>query len=96
MRRSKLELHLDILNVLGHDGPISPTRLMYKVNLCYQYLEQYLDLLIKQGLVERRIGNGQRAGYMITQKGIDSLRTYRELKRVLPIHSRETVLDHEW
>jgi predicted transcriptional regulator len=85
MRRSKLELHLDILRVLKHGKPMSPTHLMYKVNVCYRFLEQCLGSLIEQNLVERKVSDRRRAQYAITRKGLDLLRNYGELQKALPI-----------
>lgn len=84
MRRSKLELHLDILKILEHGKPMRPTHIMYKVNVCYKFLEEYLEFLIQQNLVERKLAHGRKAKYSITQKGLNLLRTCEELKEVLP------------
>ena len=85
MRRSKLELYLDILRTLKLGNSMKPTQIMYKVNICYMYLEKYLEFLIKQNLAERRASGGSRAEYIITQKGLDLLRTYGELAQALHI-----------
>ena len=89
MRRSKLELHLDILRVLNDGRPMNPTQIMYKVNICYRFLENYLDFLIKQNLVERKTSDGCRPKYAITQKGLDLLKNYGELEQVLQIDRRQ-------
>ena len=54
MRRSKLIIYVDILNVLAHRGPSKLTHIMYKANVNCNVLTDYLDFLIKQGLVEKR------------------------------------------
>lgn len=54
MRRSKLEMYVDILSVLAHKGPLKLTHVMYKANVNCCVLKEYLDFLIKQGLVEQR------------------------------------------
>jgi predicted transcriptional regulator len=33
MRRSKLEMYIDILKVLAHRGPLKLTHIMYKANV---------------------------------------------------------------
>jgi predicted transcriptional regulator len=53
MRRSKLEMYVDILKVLVHWGPLKLTHVMYKADVNCSVLEEYLDFLIKQGLVVR-------------------------------------------
>jgi predicted transcriptional regulator len=85
MPRSKLQLHLNILRVLGQGEQMQPTEIMYQVNICHAFLKKYLDLLIKQNLVERKVINGRKAKYSITEKGLDLLRYYGELEKALPM-----------
>jgi len=85
MRRSKLEMYIDILKVLAHRGPLKLTHIMYKANVNCSVLKQYLDFLIKQNLVEERTVGKRRVVYAITQRGITVLKYFRELKQVLPI-----------
>jgi len=85
MRRSKLEMHVDILKVLAHWGPLKLTHVMYKANVNCSVLEKYLDLLTEQGLVEEKIIKKERKFYAITQLGVTVLKQFRELKELLPI-----------
>lgn len=85
MRRSKLEMYIDILKVLAHRGPLKLTHIMYKANVNCSVLKEYLDFLIKQNLVEERAIGKRRIVYAITPKGITVLKYFRELKQVLPI-----------
>ena len=85
MRRSKLEMYVDILKVLARKGPLKLTHIMYKANVNCSILKEYLDFLIKQGLVEERIVGKQRVVFAVTQRGITVLKYFRELSLVLPI-----------
>ncbi|MCK5628921.1 ArsR family transcriptional regulator [Candidatus Bathyarchaeota archaeon] len=85
MRRSKLEMYVDILKVLARRGPLKLTHIMYKANVNCSVLKGYLEFLIKQGLVEERIAGKRRIVYAVTQRGITVLKYFRELKQVLPI-----------
>lgn len=85
MRRSKLELHVAILNVLANQGPLKQTHLMYKANVNFSILNEYIDFLIKQGLVEKHIVKKERIVYSVTQRGRTVLNYFRELTQVLPI-----------
>ena len=85
MRRSKLEMYLDILGVLAHNGELKLTHLMYETNVNCCILKEYLDFLMKQNLVEERTAGKQRVIYLITERGITVLKYYGELKQVLPI-----------
>jgi len=85
MRRSKLEMYIDTLTVLAHRGPLKLTHIMYKANVNCRVLKEYLEFLIKQGLVEERSIGKRRVVYAITQRGITVLKYFKELKQVLPI-----------
>lgn len=85
MRRSKLEMYIDILKVLEGSGPLKLTHLMYETNVNCKVLNEYLDFLIKQGLVEERKIGEKRVVYSITQGGITVLRYFEELRQILPI-----------
>ena len=85
VRRSKLEMYVDILTVLAHRGPLKLTHVMYKANVNCSVLKEYLDFLIKQGLVEERTVGKARVVFAVTQRGITVLKYFKELKQVLPI-----------
>lgn len=85
MRRSKLEMYVDILKVLARSGPLKLTHIMYKANVNCSVLKEYLDFLIKQGLVEERSVGKKRIVYAATERGITVLKYFRELRAVLPI-----------
>jgi predicted transcriptional regulator len=85
MRRSKLEMYVDILKVLAQRGPLKLTHVMYKANVNCSVLKEYLDFLIKQNLVKERTVGKRRVVYACTQRGITVLKYFRELRQVLPI-----------
>lgn len=85
VRRSKLEMYIDILKVLSQRGPLKLTHIMYKANVNCSVLKQYLQFLMRQNLVEERTVGKKRVVYAITQRGITVLKYFRELKTVLPL-----------
>ena len=89
MRRSKLEMHIDILKVLAHHGPLKLTHVMYKANVNCSVLKQYLDFLIQRNLIEEQTlhkkRNKTRVVYAITERGRTVLRYFRELNSALQI-----------
>jgi predicted transcriptional regulator len=85
MRRSKLEMYIDILNVLTHTGPLKLTHIMHKANINGNLLRGYLNFLIKQGMVEERTVKKRRAVFAVTQRGITILKHFRELTSMTPI-----------
>jgi predicted transcriptional regulator len=85
VRRSKLEMYVDILKVLAQRGPLKLTHIMYKANVNCSVLSEYLEFLLKQGLVEERHVKKNRIIYAVTQQGLTVLKAFRELKQALPI-----------
>ena len=89
MRRSKLEMYVDILRILSRHGPLKLTHIMYKANLNCSVLKQYLDFLLQQNLVEEQIvrkkKNKTRVVYAVTERGRTVLKYFRELNSALQI-----------
>jgi len=85
MRRSKLEMYIDILKVLAHRGPLKLTHIMYKANVNCSVLKEYLDFLIQQELVEEKTVGKKRIVYAVSEKGLMVLKYFRELKVMLPV-----------
>ena len=86
MRRSKMEIHLDILKTLAQKGPLKLTHIMYKANVNCSVLKEYLDFLTQQELVEEKTIKKERIVYTITEKGLTVLKYFRELQIMLPIN----------
>lgn len=89
MRRSKLEVHVDILKALAGHGPLKLTHIMYKANVNCGTLKQYLDLLIQQNLVREQPLHKKRhktkAVYAITERGLTVLKCFKEINNALRI-----------
>jgi len=89
MRRSKLEMYVDILKVLARNGPLKLTHIMYKANVNCSVLKQYLDFLIQQNLVEEQIAQKRKRKakvvYAITERGRTVLKYFSEVNRALQI-----------
>jgi predicted transcriptional regulator len=83
MRRSKLEMYLDLLKVLAQRGPLKLTHIMHIANVNCSVLKEYIDSLIKQGLVKEKISGREKIMYAITQRGVTVLTQLRELTEVL-------------
>jgi len=78
-------MYVDILCVLAQRGPLKLTHIMYKANVNCSALSEYLDFLLKQGLVEERNVKKNRMVYAVTQRGLTVIKSFRELKQALPI-----------
>lgn len=85
MRRSKMEMQLDILKVIAQKGPLKLTHIMYKANVNCCVLKDHVDFLIHQELIEEQTLKREKIVYAITQKGIKVLQYFRELQIMLPV-----------
>jgi predicted transcriptional regulator len=84
LRRSKLEVYVDILKVLSQ-RPLRLTRIMQKVNLNYNVLIECIDFLLKQKLVEKRKLSESRVFFEINPEGIAVLKYFRQLEKAFSI-----------
>lgn len=75
MRRSKLDIYADILKV-AREGA-KKTHIVYKANLNFKILKEYLSFLLSKGLVD----NSDQY-YYTTKQGTNFLENYQKLSRV--------------
>ena len=61
------------------------TQIMYKANLSFTQLKNYLDFLLNKGFITQtsRSGSDCNEVYIITEKGVDFLHVHSELVRLL-------------
>ena len=95
MRRSKMEMYVDILKVLAQNGPLKLTHIMYKANVNCSVLKQNLDFLIQQNLIEeqtkRKKRNIIKVRYAITERGKTVIRYFNEVNRALQITEERAI-----
>lgn len=95
MRRSRLEIYLDVLSVI-HEGEDKPTRIMYHSNLSWQQLISVLTQLDDQGLItedvietegsrRRKRDKRSKKTFNITPKGISVLKYFRDMNKMIEI-----------
>ena len=82
MRRSKLEIYIDILDVLACKGPLKVTHIMCKSNLNFANLRVLLDFLVENNLVEMRSPRAEQIVYGITPRGKSVLKAFRVVQQV--------------
>jgi predicted transcriptional regulator len=92
MRRSKLEMYVDILNVLAQRGPLKVSQIMYELNVNCNILKKHLDFLIKQGLIEERAVEKSSVVYANTARGTEVIRFFRELDKALSVKEDGKIL----
>jgi predicted transcriptional regulator len=81
-KRTRLEIIKDILEVIkSRNGKIKPTHILYKSNLSYSMMDEYLTELKGKGFItETKKDTGKKGKeqktYQITAKGVEYLSKY--------------------
>ena len=80
-KRNRLEVIYDILRVIkDKNGRIKPTHILYKSNLSYQMMSEYLNELIeKKFIIEIKDKKSNAKTYAITEKGVNYLNQYNTI-----------------
>lgn len=79
-RRDRLYIIAEIL-AIAKDGSLK-TQIMYRANLSFAQLNEYLDFLLKKELLKMDTNNGK-TFYKTTSKGIKYLENYEEISNLL-------------
>jgi predicted transcriptional regulator len=84
LQRSKLGNYEAILAALAKRSPLTVDNIAYKTNIDCTVLGQYLESLMRNGLVVEKI-TAKRKFYAITERGLSVLRTlsfYKLLEKI--------------
>ena len=76
-RRGKFEIIAEMLSIAKSE--VGKTALLYGANLNHSRVNRYLDLLKQKGFIQKIHRSATK--YKTTEKGIQFLEQYRELKR---------------
>ena len=79
-RRDKLFIIAEILEI-AKEGTLK-TQVMYRANLSFTQLNDYLRLMLRINLLEK-IRENEKERYETTDKGMDFLQRYREITELL-------------
>ncbi len=83
-RRTRIDIIHDILGAIRQKGGrIKPTHLLYKANLSYQLLAEYLKELEEKKLVtEEEVGKKKsiKKEIVLTEKGFEFISQYEKMK----------------
>lgn len=88
MRRSKLELDVEILKLLARKGPLQLNHLMSQGNVNCNILREHLGFLIKQGLIEVIVDKNN-VVYGNTDRGTSVIRFFEQLDKSFPVKLEE-------
>jgi predicted transcriptional regulator len=67
--------------VIAKNGSLK-TQIMYRANLSFAQLNEYLNYLIRRGLLKRHLVN-EKTGYKTTDKGVKYLEGYEKISKLL-------------
>lgn len=79
-RRDKLHIIAEILEI-AKEGTLK-TQIMYRANLSFTQLNDYLTLMLKISLLKKNEENDKEI-YRATAKGMDFLERYRDITQLL-------------
>ncbi|MEM3457916.1 MAG: winged helix-turn-helix domain-containing protein [Candidatus Bathyarchaeia archaeon] len=79
-RRDKLYIIAEILEI-AKDGTLK-TQIMYRANLSFTQLNDYLKFMLKINLLDKTEENDKEI-YRATAKGLDFLQRYREITELI-------------
>lgn len=85
IRRSKIEICIEILSILDQRGLSRITHIMYNTNTNCSLLKEILVFMMKQNLVAEKNVGKDRIAYCITQRGRSILHAFLELNQILPL-----------
>jgi predicted transcriptional regulator len=85
MRRSKLQIYVEVLDALVFYGPMRLTRITYKTNVNCSLLKPILKDLIKNELAEERKLKKNTVIYAATKEARTTISRFNELAQILPI-----------
>lgn len=81
-KRNPLEIMYDILDTINKKrGPANPTHILYKSNLSYKMLKDYINELLEKDFIKEE-GDKKRV-YSLTKKGKEYLSNYHIMTNFL-------------
>jgi predicted transcriptional regulator len=88
--RNRIEIVANILDI-ARNGALK-THLMYKANLSYMVVTQYLSFLIRSGLIEEVFSeDGPTKMYKTTSKGFQYMEVYDSLQSIAGLDSQKSL-----
>ena len=90
-RRSRMEIYIDILKAVA-EGRQKPTHVMYRANLTWTRLGEYLDFLVNRKLLTQEEINGSTT-FSLTNTGKEVLGYYKRIE--YQVHRRRKVVTSE-
>jgi len=90
-RRDKLSIIAEIIEI-AKNGALK-TQIMYKANLSFAQLGEYMTFMSKTGLLEKNLVSGKDV-YGTTEKGLEFLERHAELVEVIAVKGKGSEIRH--
>jgi predicted transcriptional regulator len=84
MRRSKLQVNLEILKTLAENGKLNSTHITYHTYLNNKSVNECLDFLIENNLVKEHECKSRKQ-YEITNQGTEAIQLAHKLDKILHV-----------
>jgi predicted transcriptional regulator len=95
MRRSKLEMYVGIVKVLAQRGPLQVKQIICETNINGNTVTEYLNFLIKQGLIEEIALDKNNVAYANTDRGAAVTRFFDQTDKTFPVEEATTGLQFQ-
>lgn len=92
-RRDRLIIIAEIINIARKGS--SKTQIMFKANLSFSQLNQYLSLLLKTALLEKKALNGKFV-YLPTMKGLEFVQRQQKVVDLLCENDQGPRMNAKW
>ncbi len=80
--RSRGRVVMDLLAAIEREGPVGITRLITVANMTHTRVQEHLTIFVENALVVDD-GKGERAAWMLSQKGREALAELRRVDRAM-------------
>lgn len=88
-KRSREDIVANILEVTSL--PVNQTMIMYRANMSFSQLREYMRLLQRQQLIEKKGGK-----WVTTTRGREYLKAYAELQRIMEVQPKTVSARHHF
>ena len=89
-KRDRLEIIHDILlTIRDRQGKVKPTTILYKSNLSYQMLNEYLGELLEKEFITEHIDKSEKKSYELNDKGYQYIADYKMVRQFIDSYGLE-------
>ena len=91
--RTRTEIAAQILQAANGHDEITKTKIMYKAFLTYAQLQEYLAILIQNGLLEYL---DETKSYKTTERGLKFLKMHEQMEELMTTERNLSKIQNKW